>query len=128
MLDRSIIGYIYWNLIILGINGLCCFHHSYQLQILISFIKCPTYFSPVHFLHNLNNNSLLYTHLEFPFKCLIALIVKIPIIWILFIVFKHNIKFGFFLVLSWRRYFDRVLISWPLLGILNISPSSESLP
>ena len=88
MLDRSIIGYIYWNLIILGINGLCCFHYSYQLQILISFIKCPTYFSPVHFLHNLNNNSLLYAHLEFPFKCLIALIVKIPIIWILFIVFQ----------------------------------------
>ena len=73
MLDRSITGYIYRNLIILGINGLCCFHHSYQLQIVISLIKCPTYLSLAH---HLNINSLLYAHLEFPSKCLIALIVK----------------------------------------------------
>ena len=80
MFDRSITVIFIENLIILGINGLCCFHHSYQLQIVISFIKCLTYFSPVHLLHHLNNNSLLYAHLEFPSKFLIALIVKIPII------------------------------------------------
>ena len=77
MFDRSITVIFIENLIIFGINGLCCFHHSYQLQIVISFIKCPTYFSPVHLLHHLNNNSLLYAHLEFPSKFLIALIVKI---------------------------------------------------
>ena len=77
MFDRSITVIFIENLIIFGINGLCCFHHSYQLQIVISFIKCPTYFSPVHLLHHLNNNSLLYAHLEFHSKFLIALIVKI---------------------------------------------------